>query len=168
MKVDRKTRRAIVREARKTVERSYPGLAHRSCVFSSIAVAKSANDRGIPLKLFAGSAFWRAVSDAHDDGVSANRFGYGFHLQEAIPRFEAGLLPEMHAWAGTPGDDGLVVDITTRHWPKQAIEIAGMRWTEPKPPDFFWGTRADLPREAEYIADPNALAMLVQLLQMEF
>lgn len=166
MTPDRKTKRKLVRAARKLVRRRYPEVNPAgACVFSGVAIAKLASDAGFPLRLYAGSAFWRGVSPAMDDGISATRFGYQFDPEEARPRYEAGMLPELHVWAGTT--EGVVVDITTKWWPQRARELADMRWSEPLPPDFFWGHRDELPPETEYVPHPIAQDMVVHLLTQD-
>ena len=163
--VDRKTKRAIVRRARKILRSRYQRCQGGSCAYSAVAVITAAREHGVPLRLYAGTAFWKAVSDAQDDGVSANRFGYQFTLEEALPIFHQDRLPELHAWAGT--EEGVIVDITLPDWPRLAMRTSGMVWSEPKPPDFFWGTAEELPFGAEYRPDPKAALMVFDLLSRE-
>lgn len=68
-----------------------------------------------------------------------------------------GLLPEMHVWAAIPFTKE-IVDMSTKFWPEQAQRLGGFDWPGTVPPDFFWGTAAELQStKAFYRADADAI-----------
>jgi len=162
---DRKTKRVIVKQARKLANKTFGKVASGpgACLYLSWAVCTVAREHGIRLLMLAGSAYWPHVTPETDDGVESNRFGYEFDLETAAPYLAANLMPELHVWAGDPLT-GEIVDLSTGAWPNQCRELLGVGWKAPNPPAFFWAPPSSLPNLAEYRATKEAGAVALELL----
>ena len=171
----------IVMRARELQQAHFPESLKTtgSCLYATWAVITAAREHDVQLRLFAGSAKWRCMDDAHDDGVSAQWFAYqcdsGPHeLQIGNTRL-SGLsranatrlihnqMPEMHVWAG---NGNVIVDITTGNWPAQTKLIINRPWLAPRPPDFWWDTAAMLPLGASYERNEDAMRTAIYLLNI--
>lgn len=95
---------------------------HKVCLHyaaAGLSVFRSLGRDGV---LQAGEAHWQCSDKKY--------WGYGVNL-EADP-------PEFHVWIALQ-DDQVLVDPTTRYWPRQAKEIGGEDWKSRfTPPDFLW------------------------------
>ena len=169
----------IVARAREIQQTHFPESIKTtgSCLYATWAVIMAAGEHDIKLRLFAGSAKWRCMDDAHDDGVSAQWFAYqwdpGPHTLQIGTTKLSGLsranatqlihnqMPEMHVWAG---DGNVIVDITTGNWPAQTKAIINRPWLAPRPPDFWWDTAATLPLGASYEYNTDAMRTAIYLL----
>ena len=154
---NRKTKRMIVKKARKLVKAHFPSVAGSTgaCLYLSWAVCSVAREHKINLLMMAGSAYWPRVTSETDDGVEANRFGYEWDPIEAAPHLAADIMPELHVWAGDPLT-GEIIDLSTGDWPKQCLDVLGVPWKAPSPPAFFWAPASSLPALAEYRATKEA------------
>lgn len=158
-----KTKAEMVKEARRRMQARHPDLdEHGGCVAAAHLIIEVAAENGVRLVLQAGTCYWPRVTAANDDGVEPNVFGYEWEPGSLLTRqrLAAGLLPELHVWAGDPAT-GEVVDLTTRSFPVQCRRILGVRWKAPTPPDFLW-TRVP-PRGVEYTPYANATLLVVAL-----
>lgn len=152
----------IVREAKALALKRFPeieGATQGHCLIFNAALCAVANKRGVRLVLQAGTAFWPRVTPETDDGEEANRFGYEWSPDAPFSRarLAAGLLPEIHVWAGDP-ETQEIADLTTGFFPQQCYDMLRVGWKAPRPPEWFWGTAHDLPDLASYV--PNLEATL--------
>ena len=163
---DPKTRRRIVCAARKITSKLFPDLnQHAGCLYLTWAFLHVAEKAGLKGgQLYAGEAYWPCLDDAHDDGVSPNRFGYSWEPDspQHHARLAQDVLPEMHIWAGfgrgpiQQDEHGsfigptVMVDMTTGSWPVQCRALLGRPWHAPSPPDHFWGCPSQLPQGVTY------------------
>ena len=168
MPLDRKTRRLIVREARKLARKTFDKndlaacclpLAWATCVVAS-RLAK------YKLVVRAGSAYWPRLNKATDDGVSPDRFGYEWEPGGPQTQIRIALreLPELHVWAFDPADDS-IIDLTTGSWPTQCQQIIGYDWPGDRPPDYWWGPANRLPPLVEYRHSNSAAQIAGTFLQ---
>ena len=113
-------------------------------------------------QLQAGSAFHPVNTQADDDGVTPNRYGYQF---EWSPRmmFDVvqGIPPEWHCWAACPPTT--IVDLTLPAFKRRA-GLAGLKWTAPDPPIVYVCEGAELGWCVECRADPRAIKLAYALL----
>lgn len=164
---NRQTKRHLVGEARRLVRKKFPHVpADAACLYLHWALCSLAQGAGLRFLLQAGTAYWPRVTPETDDGVSSNVFGYEWEGIEA-PRVQlaiaADVLPEMHVWAGDPAT-GEIIDLTTGAWPRQCAKLHGQPWLAPKPPDFWWGSPAELPELARYQAHRDACELVIRLI----
>jgi hypothetical protein len=157
--VNRRKRKALVRDARKLAAETFPDTEGKPgcCLFLAWATCVVAERYGLKLLMYAGSAAWPCMDDEHDDGYSPNVFEYVFdpNDHQTIARLSAGMLPEMHVWAGNPRT-GDIIDLSTGDLPQQALETAGIEWKAATPPDHWWGPASRLPKYASYKPSPIA------------
>jgi hypothetical protein len=113
--------------------------------------------------LQAGTCFWRCSYDPPTE------FGYLWSPGKALDALamSLGALPEMHVWAADL-DAQEILDFSTGGLVRQAEQVAGLAWTAPRPPRFFWGGPNDLPPGTRYIPARDACAFVRQLFLSQF
>lgn len=129
------------------VEQAWPGvLARGGCVHATAALAWVLRRRGVRVVPQGGTAQWRRLPEALDDGVVSTHFAYELDAAPAIAwgMLRAGLLPEMHVWAYLP-DQGELVDLVTGGLPGQCEARAGLPWLAERPAPWSWWRRDALP-----------------------
>lgn len=167
--MNRQQKCQCVAEARKLVRRTWPSLntyGAGACLYLAWGIISVAQSRGVKLLLQAGTAYWARVTDATDDGVEPNVFGYEWHADspETIALLAANKMPEIHVWAADPVAVE-IVDLTTGTWPEQCREILGVGWKAPKPPPFYWDDPRNVPGAGAYKAERSACEVAVELMK---
>jgi hypothetical protein len=158
----------IVEQARKWIDNSpHRDTAHRSCLVTAAILCEvvklTTRTRAL---VQAGSCQWPRIPKDQDDGKVDTHFAYMWEWNDdTISRVTTAIedakahrnvtLPEVHCWVALP-DRGEIIDITTRYWPKQAMDLQGLDWPGVKPPDYFWGTFEQMPEDVRYVADEKA------------
>lgn len=166
--MNRQQKRQIVAEARKLARRTFPCVPDDeagACLYLAWAVCTVAKAHGLRLLLQAGTACWVRVTDATDNGIEANVFGYEWHADspQTIALLAANKMPEIHVWAADPVA-AEIIDLTTGRWPAQCRKLLGVDWKAPKPPPFYWGSPRDVPGVGFYKAERSACEVAVDLL----
>lgn len=120
---------------------------------------------GLRAQIQAGTAYWPIITEAQDDGVSPNQFGYCFewNLQASL-KILNGLLPEMHVWVAIGADT--IVDVTTKYWPERCLQMIGKQWQCHKPPDYLWVTAESMPERVTYHPNMRAIELAYQILDL--
>jgi hypothetical protein len=164
--VNSKTKKIIVKEARKFVAKKFPETKgnRASCLYLAVGVIAAAAKRGYRLVPQAGTCYWPRVTPETDDGVENNAFGYKWSPHEFRSQISlaCGALPEMHVWAGDPVTQE-IVDLSTRDFPAQCKKILDIEWKAPAPPDFYWGPAGELPNLCVYEPNEEATILAVDL-----
>lgn len=126
------------------------------CLAAAVAVIIVAGKYGRRLALQAGSAYWTRMTPEQDDGVSPTHFGYEWEdTPETRACIRAGMLPEIHVWAGDPARQE-IVDPTSGEFPAQCRVLLGEDWLAPRPPDALWVPVAQIPPNAIYTPSREA------------
>lgn len=138
------------------------------CPYWAWAVVTAARERGKRLVMQAGSASWRMVPPHLDDGVSATHFSYMFEPDNPTNRLAlaAGVMPEMHVWAGDPVCQELV-DLSTRDVRSQAERLLGATWQEADLPRFIWSRHGELPAGTIYRPSMDATVIAARMLMSQ-
>lgn len=159
--MNNKTKKLIVKEARKFVAQKFPETksSRQICLYLTVGVIAAAARRGFRLVPQAGTCYWPRVTKETDDGVESNVFGYKWSPEEMASRLNMAMggIPEMHVWAGDP-EDQEIVDLSTKFFPTQCKTLIGVDWKAPHPPDFYWGPASELPDFCYY--EPSKAATL--------
>lgn len=138
--------------ARQLFDESRKGLPHPEsnlCILWAFAMAKALRNHGYKrAAINAGTANFRMVDPALDDGISPSHYSYEWDdrldFDTAVYRLVVGrTLPEIHAWAVIP-EEQMIVDATTRYLPILAA-TAGFEWRTAPPPTTLWATAETLP-----------------------
>lgn len=156
-------RNAIVADARQLFQHFSPMMADHwgTCVYQTAALIAAAQQHGLTAENGtaivpqAGSAFWRRIAEADDDGAQDTHWGFQYDPSTLAPGDMCGLPVEVHVWAAIPSL-GEIIDISTRDWPKTCKASAGLDWPGPKPPDYMWLKTTQPPKGAAYIGDQDA------------
>jgi hypothetical protein len=163
----RAPRPRIVEAARERFARTFDLAADStgSCLYWAATIIVVAAEHGVRLAPQAGSASWRIVPDAEDDGVCATHFSYVWEGETGMRLHDDGTvtLPEIHVWAGDPKRQE-IVDLSTGFQPTQCLVTAGMEWRTPHPPAYVWCRPDRLPCG---IYEPNREATLFAASLME-
>ena len=159
----RGVKRRIVKDAEKIFRKKYSRLCtdpNRGgmCPYWALAVIEAGNKNGRNLVLMAGSMQWQFVPDHLDDGVSNNAFSYMWSPEDPRSRYAMamGMLPEVHVFAGDPQTQE-IIDLSTRDFKRIAENSFGFNWRTADPPRYVWAKREDLPSEARYYIEPEAI-----------
>lgn len=150
----------------KAVEAIYPAeqrelALKRSCLLHSLYLCAALKRAGYQAMIQAGSAFWRVIPDAEDDGVRPLQYGYEFeHNADSVASIRSGVMPEMHCWVGVP-NLGMIIDLTTKYIP-DLVALAGMECRIPQP-DSLWLDVTKWPDGVHYDAKVEACAGAIVL-----
>ena len=149
----------------------YGGILPRaSCLYHAAALiftahqSESAGNAGIQIQPQAGTAFFRRTPPHMDDLEQHSAFGYewqGLDSPETIAACEAGIMPEMHVWCAC-AVNGILIDTTTKYIVEQCRIQGGMGWRMPKPPDFIWATRSEMPDGYVYLPQISAMRFIAR------
>jgi hypothetical protein len=160
----------VIAQARKEMYNYYnkmtdpKGPIEKYCLFWAFFTVKAIKNNGGNAQIQAGTAYWPIL--AHDDGVSANQYGFKFEWNDyALAQVACNQFPEMHVWAAILGKKAEIVDITAPFFKKRAIE-EGFRWDAPDPPDFFWDHR--VPAGVTYLPDVQAIEIALAMIESNF
>ncbi len=164
----RVTHDEVIQEARDRAALLNLRHPNRGCLYLAWSLAVVLQDQGCDAQIQAGTAQFLAVPAELDDGVSPNAYSYVYEPEvwtpEATARsFETGQLPEMHCWVAIVST-GEIIDASLRDQPGLA-EIAGIKWTAPRP-DYFWGTISDC-KAAGYVYCPDVNAIRTAYLAID-
>ena len=160
-----KAKKILVAEARKFKAKMFPDIpAHRACLYLSYSIIHVLREHRIAALMLAGTAYWPRLTEATDDGVSPNVFGYQWTEGTPAKDVIGKAMPEIHVWAGIPAT-AEIIDLTTGYWPRVCWENLGADWRAPKPPPFWWGSVRDLPKLARYKAYKDAGEVAFQMLK---
>ena len=160
MKLTKRQRKALVKQARALLKEKSPLMSDNagSCVYMTAALCAVAQLWNIRVVPQAGSAYWLRQHPHINDF-----WGYEY-LRPTDPK---GLPLEIHVWAALP-DSGEIVDLCTGEWRETCAMCEGDDWNEmtadakksfwpgPVPPDFMWIHSTNPPKNAMYLADPDA------------
>ena len=129
-----------------------------TCFYHAVLGIEAIRRRGVRAILQAGTTMWRHLDKTLDDGVRPTHFGYQWEPNQLsnLQRVAHGLMPEMHVWSALV-DPPAIIDFTTDLWPDQALRLAGITWTAPRPPAFLWGP----PTDASYLPDRGAVTAVL-------
>lgn len=159
----------FLREAQEIYRRRFSHLnlpEEATCLLWAIAGCSAAGLQGHRGIVQAGTANFRCVSEAKDDGVGINSFGYVFDVRAALPLVRAGLFPEMHAWMALPDltPHPVIVDLSIGFQPLQLRKMLGRDWDpDVTPPPYLWASVDDMPEHWVYQADPIATQLALWL-----
>lgn len=136
------TKQRLVDEVHRVMAQRYRGEnVHAACLYwaEATVVVLQHHMPSERIVLQAGTSLWPCADAASDDGIRPSHFGYVYEAtDEQARRFAAaGLMPEMHAWAGVMSTQE-IVDITTGFLITQARLRVGIEWAGPVPPSFLW------------------------------
>ena len=159
------TRTAIAREVVAFATGIVPHLdGFGPCLPVACRAVSVAERYGVRLVLQAGTATWPILAPGEDDGVRPTHFTFAWDPRE--PRSAAairnGALPEVHVWAGDPERQELL-DATTWALPDLCARLAGLTWSGPRPPVYWWGSARDLPDGWGYDANRDATLYCYEL-----
>lgn len=131
-----------------------------SCLHWAGMVIVAAAIHGRRLIIQGGTASWRRLKDADDDGVQATHFT--FEARDGVdpaPFLARGILPEMHVWAADPWKQQ-IVDLTTSDLPALCESLGKMPWRADPPPDVLWAGADEFPDGWHYkpLMEPTLLA----------
>ena len=144
-------RAALVNDSRALYLSLWPDTPiTQACLFHATALQGLAMQRhDAILMLQAGSTSWPMVRKEDDDGVCATHYSYEWEglSSPAVHRSLVSMsLPELHVWLAHRDPDTLI-DPTTGTWPDRA-KAGGFTWSAVHPPEFLWGTQAELESHA--------------------
>jgi len=154
----------LVREAREFFARKFPDIPeHAGCLFLAVSMIEVARRHGRRLVLQAGTASWRRVRPDQDDGVSATHFSYEWEpwSEQTHQRIADGLLPEMHVWVADPETQEMI-DISSKYFPRQCMEMLGVDWPGDLPPDYLWMKAGTVQESCRYIPYEEATIVAMQ------
>ena len=159
----------IVAEARELVERTFEGIpldGAGGCLYLTWGVCTVAKAVGLRLIMQAGTAYWPRVTDATDDGIEPNVFGYEWHADSPQTKalIAADQLPEIHIWAGNPITNE-IVDLTPGAWPSLCRDALGVDWKAPTPPPFYWADAGKIPGAGYYKPERSAVECALRYLR---
>ena len=135
---------------------------HRTCFYQTAAtILALSTESGGKALVQAGSAFWRAVSPAKDDGIQSTYYGYEYEGWNTPD-----LLPELHCWTIwiPKGKQPIIIDPTVVYLPK-AAKIEGIEWSMPIPEGPLWKRVSQIPKEWIYTADYEATVIINKLIR---
>ena len=162
-KTSRQLKRKIIKDAEKIFRKRYAKLCTDQsgggmCPYWALAVIEAGKKNGRNLVLMAGSMQWQFVPTHLDDGVSNNAFAYMWSPNDARSRYamSMGMLPEVHVFAGDP-ETQEIIDLSTRDFKRIAQNSFGFDWRTADPPRYVWAKREDLPSDARYSIEPEAI-----------
>lgn len=160
----------IVARAEEIYRVAWPDLAAigdaPTCMHWTAAVIPAALSEGVVLVPQAGSASFRRLPPALDDGKpeTFTHFSYMHDAASTAPLQLAEVngrvcLPEVHVWAGYVRTQE-IVDLSTRAVERSCADTGGMPWLEKTPPRFLWSRRlpdgwlyAPSERATRFVAD---------------
>jgi len=133
-------KQAIFEEARELMREWYPNLYDKpgACLYWNQVAMRTLMIHGFKPLLQAGTMLWKINDDL--DPEACNAFGYQWSPEEPLSQAQlsAGLLPELHIWAGLKETNELI-DFSTAYFRQIAEEEHRFKWTSPDPPKFIWG-----------------------------
>jgi len=133
------------------------------CFFTAMYAVQVLRQHGHRAIIQAGSCQWPRVKPAQDDGKMTTHFGYQWSPNEVLSQIAVAsdLMPEIHIWAALPVS-GQIVDFSTGLFPEQARQFLGVDWPGEQPPQFFWGTKEELPEDVVYKPDVQAITYVLK------
>lgn len=144
----------------KKMREECPDQMYCSCVMWTAIGYWLLKKAGLKPCIQAGTALWPRVPAPFPDDEQFTHFGYQWEPDSMLSQISTsrGNLPETHVWLGLP-DEQQIVDFSTGRWVESCKIILRQDWPGPKPPPYFWGVPADLPRHVRY--EPNVDATIV-------
>jgi hypothetical protein len=164
--MNRPTKETIYRETVSQYTEWY-GEEHAgngACLYWSLTAGAVFQRHGIRSLLQAGTMLWPACED---HGTNNTHFGYTWSPEDIGSKaaLKLGLFPEIHIWIGLP-ETQEIVDFSVRHLPELAAKD-GVIWTLPRPPEFLWATKDELPEGVRYMPEIPAMNWLLARLMKD-
>lgn len=164
---DRKFREKIIAACYNVMEMTHPEVLQTpgGCLHWAFTVVEVLKLAGVHAVVNAGSMSWPRLTPEQDDGKETTLTHFTYLWEPDSPATLENLknfkLPEMHVWAGIPGNQE-IIDLSTGYIAEHCVKGTGMDWPGPKPPAWLWCNVQNLPERVYYTPNRQATEIAYQ------